>query len=443
MKQRPGFILLQTILICLLFSVSSQASTPTHGPDFTGAKTLQDSVQILRKHYRSRSTAEKIASFPGRLIYIPLRYTTKTLSWTVAYVDETRLIQRVEDIITSEDGLKGLEPTYASRTGAGITAYWKKFATPQSEVNMTVSAGQFFRQRYRIQAEDIELLRSKLLLDLSLNYHMYPNERFYGVGANSEKSGLSLYSIEQSKFSGAFSFQINKYSKLGIKPEYEVSNVMESPDTAHPTMVEMYTNIPGMTVKSKLVSVGFELGVDTRDHPGRTTSGKTMDISYGFYKNLGDTRYNFQKANIDLTHTQHIIHRRTLVLRIAGEMTREYDNGTIPFYYLSELGSTETIRGFERGRLRDRDMMLVSAEYRYPVWRNWERAGADFFLFMDAGQVSHDLYSSKGLLENSSFFKDFRQGFGFGLRVWNEDDLLFRTMAGWSKDGWRLYLTLN
>ena len=120
-----------------------------------------------------------------------------------------------------------------------------------------------------------------------------------------------------------------------------------------------------------------------------------------------------------------------LVLRVAGQVTDAFERRAIPFYYMSELGEKGTIRGFDRSRYRDRDRLIASVEYRYPVWRT-----VDWVLFLDAGQVTHRLFDTLSR-------DDFAFGYGGGFRIWSPRGVIMRFEVGKSADRVRLYLVLN
>ena len=118
-------------------------------------------------------------------------------------------------------------------------------------------------------------------------------------------------------------------------------------------------------------------------------------------------------------------------MRIATELTEPFSDKQIPFYYLSELGRHETIRGFGRGRFRANDMILASLEYRYPIWR---RIDATFFV--DTGKVSNNLADEFNT-------DNLEVTFGAGLRLFNRNGLILKTEFGRSDDGVRYYFSLN
>ena len=70
------------------------------------------------------------------------------------------------------------------------------------------------------------------------------------------------------------------------------------------------------------------------------------------------------------------------------------------------------MRGYENYRFRDLDAMVLSFEYRYPIWDIGVRNGSvlDFVLFYDAGLVSH-------AIEDELSADKLLTGYGFGLRA--------------------------
>ena len=136
-------------------------------------------------------------------------------------------------------------------------------------------------------------------------------------------------------------------------------------------------------------------------------------------------------AETDIRHHIHLFYGRTVMLRLAGEIRRPLQGRRVPFFYLSELGRSETIRGFNQGRFRDNDMILGSIEYRYPVWRTISSV-----IFMDAGQVTNDMMTE---LRGDHF----ACGYGFGVRIQSRDRLFLRSDIAFSKDGFRLYVNVN
>ena len=99
-------------------------------------------------------------------------------------------------------------------------------------------------------------------------------------------------------------------------------------------------------------------------------------------------------------------------------------------YYLSEIGDRTTVRGLNRGRFRDKDMLLMSAEYRWPIWRT-----IDATLFVDTGEVANDMY--RDFSE-----KQLQYTYGGGIRVWSSESTVMKLEVGKSDDGLRIHFVM-
>ena len=88
------------------------------------------------------------------------------------------------------------------------------------------------------------------------------------------------------------------------------------------------------------------------------------------------------------------------------------DDSIIPYSDLTTLGGTHRLRGYRRGSFRGEGSLLLSAEYRYPIWDTWNA-----FLFWDEGQA-FDQYEDLGL-------NQLEYSYGAGISVRTERAFLF------------------
>jgi outer membrane protein assembly factor BamA len=102
----------------------------------------------------------------------------------------------------------------------------------------------------------------------------------------------------------------------------------------------------------------------------------------------------------------------------------------VPFYQQPGLGGQSTLRGYEFNRFQDDGALVVSAEYRYPIWMN-----LDAVVFTDAGQVFDGLRDVRGAR--------FRWSYGGGVHLLNEDGLSFRAEVAAGPEGARAILTVQ
>ena len=121
---------------------------------------------------------------------------------------------------------------------------------------------------------------------------------------------------------------------------------------------------------------------------------------------------------------------RILALRARLDKAQALgDDGIIPYSDLATLGGTHRLRGYRRGSFRGEGSLLLSAEYRYPIWDTWNA-----FLFWDEGQV----FNKYGDLEPGGLEYSFGAGisvrteraFLFGLRIARSEEE--KVLAGFS-----------
>jgi outer membrane protein assembly factor BamA len=88
------------------------------------------------------------------------------------------------------------------------------------------------------------------------------------------------------------------------------------------------------------------------------------------------------------------------------------------------------LRGFSSNRFQGKGSLVLNAEYRYPIWSNW-----DAVLFVDSGQVFTEL---------STVAADrLRWSYGGGIHMLNRKGLSFRFEVAGSTEGVRTILTID
>ena len=165
---------------------------------------------------------------------------------------------------------------------------------------------------------------------------------------------------------------------------------------------------------------------DTRDNIFYTHSGRFWQVNFVLYGPWMGSAYEFQRTKVDLREFILLFHNHTLALRaefwaVSGE--------NVPFMDLPILGGDHLLRGYYKGRFRDKDLTLLEAEYRIPVWWRF-----DAVAFVGVGQVADTV---SGL-----DFKSLHAAAGAGLRFRiSRQGTMIRADVGWGKDGSAIYIT--
>lgn len=175
-----------------------------------------------------------------------------------------------------------------------------------------------------------------------------------------------------------------RYFILGGGAEYSTWNTQEGAGSP-PSIEEVYTpeSLTGLGASPTYLQVSGTAAFDWRDSPGYSRRG-------GYYgviaRNFADTDDVYDFRQVDYEAIQHVpIMRDAWVLSFRGRVQTTYtDDGVeMPYFMLPSLGGGSTLRGFQSWRFRDRNSLLLSAEWRVLVNRFIDTA-----LFYDAGKVT-------------------------------------------------------
>ena len=94
----------------------------------------------------------------------------------------------------------------------------------------------------------------------------------------------------------------------------------------------------------------------------------------------------------------------------------------------ADVGGANNVRGYSTGRFRDKDMIVLNLEYRYPLWdaKRDLNGGVDAVIFWDVGRVFNDLATDT--------FKGYKNSYGGGIRARTLDGFLFRAEVSHSDE---------
>lgn len=131
---------------------------------------------------------------------------------------------------------------------------------------------------------------------------------------------------------------------------------------------------------SVLHGFGWQIRLDRRDHVYAPTKGWYAETYLlGFSKQFMSS-HDFNETGFDL---RKYIPIGKQVIAIQGMTEMQF--GDVPFNRLSSLGGDRFMRGYIKGKYRDKMMVQASVEYRSPMWNNF-----GFATFIGIGTVAED-----------------------------------------------------
>lgn len=171
--------------------------------------------------------------------------------------------------------------------------------------------------------------------------------------------------------------------------------------------------LPGYGATVGYLSSYGTAALDWRPTDGYTRRGGFVGVTSRRRDDTGGGPYSFRQ--VDVEAVQHVpVWRDAWVISLRGRVETTYTRRgqQVPFFLLPTLGNGATLRGFSSWRFRDRNSLLLSAE-----WRVLVNAFADAALFYDAGKVTRH----RGDLDLSALKSNY--GIGFRLHTWSTTPL--------------------
>lgn len=311
----------------------------------------------------SQPGGESPDAFRPKLIFLPF----------VFYTPETKLAFGAGGVLNFRAG-NNKEQTRASTVWVfGTYTLAKQF---QVSVNPTV----YFE-------------RNSFCLSGNLRYERTP-QRFYGVGNDTASSLMESYTPRIALIQAGLKKRLVGGFYAGMLVDLEKTTM----ETVEPGGILETAGLTGS--RGGLVSgIGISLDWDTRDNVQFPRNGSFFQLTAHAYGPISGSDFAFTSLKMDLRRYASPAAGQVLALQAVLRFTA----GDTPLYRLSMLGGDSLMRGYYKGRFRDKDMIVVQAEYRVALGGRFGIAG-----FAGLGQV-FPRFSDLGL-------RSLKYSLGTGLR---------------------------
>lgn len=334
---------------------------------------------------------------------------------------EQRIMERFQA------GLFGFHPLVGGmQTGAGFA-----LGTSYSKDGFQASSQGSFKgyQKHDLRFS-VPGLGERLFADLHTTYRNYSQEDFFGTGSDSRITDRTSYRMEDFSYGGEVGVRLKEHVKVGTHVRWIETNVGEGTDSRFPSVRSVFdaTDLPGFTNQPAYLQTGAFFEVDYRDEPGNPRSGGRYVAKWSNFHDRKIGIYDFSQVDIEVQqYVPFFNQRRVIALRGKTTLTRTDEGQDIPFFILPTLGGSEDLRGFTEFRFRDRNLLVLNAEYRWEAF-----SGLDLALFADAGQVAPRARQlDLGELKTAA---------GFGFRFNTAKSVFLRVDMGFSNEGSRVFM---
>ena len=339
-----------------------------------------------------------------------------------------RVMNKVEDI-TVNGGLHWHPFFESAYHGAGFTlgAGYMHHVSPYNLLDVRASYSILGYTRAEAEFIAPRLFERRGELSVLGGYREATQVAFYGLGTDSSKENRTNYLFKQPYVSGLLTLWPTR-KLLMLRGGLEVTRWTQNPgEGSFPSIETRYLpeTLPGVGSEINYVHVQGTAGFDWRPSREYARRGGLYAVTLHDYRD-NDEAFGFRQ--VDYEALQHFpILRETWAISLRGLMqtTSRKPGQQIPFYLLPSLGGGHNMRGYESYRFRDRNSLLLQAEWRIMVNRFMDTA-----FFYDAGKVAPRVEDLD--------LKDMTHDYGFGVRFHSPVSTFFRVDLSRSPEGLRL-----
>jgi len=276
------------------------------------------------------------------------------------------------------------------------------------------------RQFQVVVRPEIYFERNSFFLSGHLRYERTP-QNFFGIGSAAPSTAEESYTPEIMTVQVGVKKKFLGHLFAGVQYDFEQMTM----ENVKPGGILSSGSLTGS--RGGLCS-GFSISVDwdTRDGVLYPRKGVFFQIAADTYGAMSGSDFAFTGFKLDCREYFLVAPNQVLTLQVYIKST----GGDVPFHKLALLGGESLMRGYYKGRFRDKNLMAVQAEYRVMATK---RIGVVGF----AGLA--DVFPAFSEIA----FKTIKFSAGTGLRymVNTREGTTLRMDMAWGKASFGLYFT--
>ena len=270
-------------------------------------------------------------------------------------------------------------------------------------------------------------------VSVAFGFHRDAEPRFWGLGPGTPSSDRSDFQHDRLHATLRGELRPSGPWTLGLVAGWEESEVEGGADGSSPDLPEVFdpATLFGAAERTRFLRVGPRVELDLTDRVGFQRRGLATGGAADLYRGVGSTEADFHRLRGWLEGYLPANLRQSLALRAEAEVNRGDAGRGVPFTHMPTLGDRPGGRGYPDGRFRARDLLALSAEWRWEAWRELQgRLRAEGFVFFEEGTTVRDLSELTG--------SDLRPSWGGGLRLVGRDGLAARAFLADGEEGVRV-----
>ena len=357
-------------------------------------------------------------------------YTPNVVERGLLYLDEKRILERLgQDLTGIYPRIGGFTTGSGFAMGVGLRSAVPGTRNFEFEVSTAFSTKAYKDLSFRLRTAP--MLGGWLELDGGTQWWDYTQQDFFGLG---ESSRVDRTDYRYQAFATNFVARVRpwRWFSFGEEVGYLRPKIDDGTDDRFPATGDYFTDeeAPGLTRQPRLVYTRGFVDFDYRDQPGNPRSGGRVLFQIGAGRDTDPSReFSYRRTDLEVMQVFPIFDKkRSVAVRFAAAHVDPLNaGGRVAFFLSPTIGGSRTLRSYRAQRFRDATYVLTNVEYRWEAF-----SGLDLALFWDGGDVGTTIEQIRA--------KEFKTGYGFGLRFNTDRRIFMRLDAGFGgREGPRFF----
>jgi hypothetical protein len=360
-------------------------------------------VSATAQDIEAETRAELLAKLREQKAKALQPYEPKGIEKALLYIEDNRILER----LTIADGwyprIGGLTTGGGFAGGAG---YRKHLLDDELFVNTSVAISTKAYKEFLADAIFPQLWNDRIEIGARFAWRDFPQEDFFGIGADSQLATRTNYAFESTDIYGRVAFKPLPWFRVGTDVGLLSPTIGPGTDSRMPSTELVFgdAEAPGLLEQPTFLYKNLFVEFDYRDQPGNARSGGLWRASYGAWNDRELNQFDFGRFDAEAAHFIPIFDKkRVFALRAVVSYVNNDPDNRVPFYFLPYIGGSESVRSYREFRYRDENAFFFNIEYRWEAF-----SGLDMAIFYDKGEVAEDWQDID--------FRELKTAYGVGFR---------------------------
>ncbi len=257
-------------------------------------------------------------------------------------------------------------------------------------------------------------------------------DRDYGMGNDAGNIVRQYYTKDDEVTNDLYNFIDYEYRFFSFKPlvlkrikkglfvglQYQYEKIWDYNTLADSLIIQDISLFPEFSterIEGGRSGLGAIVAYDTRKNVNNPLEGVYLQFRHASYLKFLGSDFRYTALSLDARKYFNVKDNHTFAVRLLSRQRYTHSKGLeLPIFDLARLGGKDQARGYFEGTYQDAQMLSIQAEYRMPlwldydskIWQFWKRLG--IVGFVSSSRVYPDW-------ENFSF-NDMRYTVGGGIR---------------------------